>query len=47
VLKVGGIQMPVNRWGWERRPKPIGSAELFEATPALDAKGILTPPCIF
>merc|ERR1711904_83507 len=30
VCKVGGIQMPVNGFGLEERPVPIGSEELFK-----------------
>ncbi len=34
VAKVGGINMPLNGFGWEERNRPPGSAELAEATRA-------------
>ncbi|MBI2766854.1 MAG: amidohydrolase family protein [Chloroflexi bacterium] len=32
VVKIGGINMPINGFGWHERPKPPTSAELAEAT---------------
>lgn len=32
VAKLGGINMPLNGFGWDKRPVPPGSAELAEAT---------------
>jgi L-fuconolactonase len=32
VAKLGGLNMEVNGYGWERRPKPPTSAELAQAT---------------
>jgi len=32
VVKLGGLNMDVNGYGWEHRPKAPGSAELAEAT---------------
>jgi L-fuconolactonase len=32
VAKLGGINMPVNGFGWHKRPKPATSDELVEAT---------------
>ncbi len=32
VAKLGGINMPINGFGWETRPKPPTSEELAEAT---------------
>ncbi len=32
VAKLGGINMPVNGFGWHRRPRPPGSEELVAAT---------------
>ena len=32
VVKLGGLQMPINGFGWHRRDAPPSSAELAEAT---------------
>jgi len=32
VAKLGGLNMPLNGFGWEKRDRPPGSAELAEAT---------------
>ena len=32
VAKLGGLNMPVNGYGWEKRAEPPGSAELAKAT---------------
>jgi L-fuconolactonase len=32
VAKLGGLLMAVNNWGFDKRPKPAGSAEIAEAT---------------
>ena len=31
VVKIGGLQMPINGFGWHQRAKPPGSAELADA----------------
>lgn len=32
VVKLGGLHMPINGFGWHKEPKPPGSAEIAEAT---------------
>ena len=32
VAKLGGLNMPLNGFGWEKRDRPPGSEELAEAT---------------
>ncbi len=32
VAKLGGVNMPVNGFGWDKRPAPPGSEELANAT---------------